>query len=55
MNDRALIRNTQPVPTAAIMKPATAGPIMRAALNDVEFSPTAFERSSSPTSSATNV
>ena len=29
-NEAALIRNTQPVPTAAIRIPATAGPIMRA-------------------------
>ena len=50
-----MITNTHPDPTAAISTPATAGPIMRAALNDVEFNPTAFERSCSPTSSATNV
>ncbi len=55
MNDKALMRNTHPVPTAAIMNPAMAGPIMRAALNEVEFRPTAFARSSSPTSSATKV
>jgi hypothetical protein len=35
--------------------PATAGPIMRAALNEVEFNATAFDRSVSPTNSATNV
>ena len=54
-NERALIRNTHPVPTPAIRTPAMAGPIMRAALNDVEFSATAFGRSPSPTSSATKV
>jgi len=32
-----LITNTHPVPTVASSKPATAGPIIRAALNDVEF------------------
>ena len=34
--------NSQPSPTAAISRPATAGPIMRAALNEVELSATAF-------------
>ena len=33
--------------------PAIAGPIMRAALNEVELRPTAFESSASPTSSDT--
>jgi len=55
MNDVPLNRNAQPVPTEAIMRPATAGPIMRAALNEVEFSAIAFESSASPTSSATKV
>jgi len=50
-----LIRNTQPEPTEAISVPAIAGPIILAALNDVEFSATAFARSASPTSSATKV
>ncbi len=49
----ALMRNTQPVPTPAMSTPATAGPIMRAALKDAELSATAFERSSSETSSET--
>ena len=43
-----LIRKAQPVPTAAITRPATAGPIMRAALNEVALSATALWRSSSP-------
>ncbi len=54
-NDPALIKKTQPVPTAAISRPATAGPIMRAALNEVEFSATALDRWSSTTSSETKV
>ena len=49
------MRNTHPVPTVAMRTPATAGPINRAALNDVEFSATALERSASPTRSDTNV
>jgi hypothetical protein len=49
-----LIKNAPPEPTAAMIKPAAAGPIIRAALNEVEFSPTAFDRSASPTSSETN-
>ena len=36
-------------------QPATAGPIMRAALNEVEFSATALDRSASPTRSETKV
>ena len=52
-NDAALIRNSEPVPTAAMRRPASAGPIMRAALNEVEFSPTAFDSPASPTSSET--
>ena len=54
-NEPALMRKTQPEPTAAIRRPAIAGPIIRAALNDVELSPTALERSASSTSSETNV
>ena len=48
MNDAPLNRNAQPVPTEAMTRPATAGPIMRAALNEVEFSAIAFDRSASP-------
>ena len=55
MNDAPLNRNAQPVPTEAMTRPATAGPIIRAALNEVEFSAIAFDRSASPTSSATKV
>ena len=47
--------NTQPVPTTAISTPATAGPIMRAALKEVELSATALDRCASPTSSATKL
>ena len=54
-NEAPLIRKAQPVPTAAISRPATAGPIIRAALNEVELSATALGRSASPTSSATKV
>jgi hypothetical protein len=43
------------VPTAAMRIPAMAGPIIRAALKDVEFSATAFDRSASPTRSETKV
>ena len=43
------------MPTFAISKPATAGPIICAALNEVEFNATALGRSSSPTISATKV
>jgi hypothetical protein len=49
-NDAALIRKTQPEPTAAIKTPAAAGPINLAALNDVEFRATAFGKSASLTS-----
>ena len=38
------MRNTHPVPTAAIRIPAKAGPTVRARLNEVEFSATAFDR-----------
>jgi len=54
-NEIAFIRKTQPEPTAAMRIPATAGPIIRPALNDVEFSATAFDRLASPTSSVTKV
>src|SRR5665213_1628560 len=40
---------------ARMIGPAIAGPIMRAALNEVELRPTAFGRSRSSTSSATKV
>ena len=53
--DAPLIRKAQPVPTAAMVRPAMAGPIIRAALNEVELSATALCRSASPTSSATKV
>jgi MFS family permease len=43
-----------PEPSAAIMRPATAGPIIRARLNDAELRPTALVRSSGPTISLTN-
>ena len=43
------------MPTFAMSKPAMAGPIIWAALNEVEFNATAFGRSSSPTISATKV
>ncbi len=54
-NEAALIRNTHPDPTQAMTAPATAGPTIRAALKEVEFSATAFDRSASPTSSDTKV
>ncbi len=50
----ALIRNTGPVPTQAISKPAMAGPVSRAVLNEAEFNATALEMLSCPTSSETN-
>lgn len=49
------MRKAQPVPIEAIIRPETAGPIMRAPLNEVALSPTALCRSASPTSSATKV
>ena len=51
---RALIRNTQPAPTATVSTPAAAGPTRRAALNDAELRATALGRSFSETSSDTN-
>src|SRR6266545_5996683 len=45
---------TGPVPNQWISRPARPGPISRAALNEAEFSPTAFGRSSRPTISTTN-
>ena len=47
--------NTHPEPTAAISTPAHAGPIIRAALKDVELSATAFATSASATRSETKV
>ena len=52
-NVTALTRNTQPVPTATMSMPATAGPIMRAPLKDAAFSATAFEAFSRLTRSET--
>jgi len=49
VKDAALIRKTQPEPTAAIRTPARARPINLAALNDVEFRATAFGKSVSLT------
>ena len=46
----ALIAKHQPAPTAAIRMPASAGPKMRAVLNMLELSATAFGSSSRPTS-----
>jgi HTH-like domain len=54
-NEAALIRNTRPKPTLAIGMPAMAGPISRAAWNDVEFNTVAFEKSASTISSGTDV
>ena len=44
---------TSPPPNAAISRPASAGPMMRAVLKLAEFSPTALVRSSGPTISET--
>ena len=43
------------MPTTEISPPAIAGPIIRAALNDVELSATALDNPASPTSSETKV
>jgi hypothetical protein len=53
-NVTALRRKTQPVPTATMTMPATAGPIMRAPLKDAAFSATAFDAFSRVTTSETN-
>ena len=50
----ALTRKTQPVPTATMTRPATAGPIIRAPLKDAAFSATAFDAFSRVTTSETN-
>jgi hypothetical protein len=51
INETPLIRKAEPAPIAEMTTPETAGPIIRAALNEVELSATAFDRSASPTSS----
>ena len=43
------------MPTLAMSRPATAGPIIPPAVNELEFRATALGRSSSPTISATKV
>jgi hypothetical protein len=52
-NVTPLTRNTQPVPTATMTTPATAGPIMRAPLKDAAFNATAFDAFSRDTTSET--
>lgn len=47
-NKSPLKRNAQPIPTFAMISPAAAGPIICAALNEVEFKATALDRSPSP-------
>ena len=47
------MKNAGPVPKAPIRTPAIAGPTSRAKLKLVEFKPTAFGKSSLPTSSGT--
>ena len=42
MKEAPLISNAQPVPTALMTKPETAGPIILAALKEVELSATAL-------------
>ena len=54
-NEAALMMKTQPMPMLAMSRPATPGPISRAALNDALFKPTALGRSSSGTISVTKV
>ena len=49
----AFSRNTGPVPTQAMSTPAMAGPVSLAVLKDAEFSATALEMLSWPTSSDT--
>ena len=53
--ETALTRNTQPVPVPMIIKPAMAGPTIRARLNVDEFSATALARCSRPTISPTKL
>ena len=49
------MRKAQPVPKVAMVTPATAGPTICAALNEVELSATALDRSASSTRSDTKV
>ena len=53
-NARVLSMNPAKRPTRAIRTPATAGPTIRAVLNDAEFMPTALTTCSRPTSSMMN-
>ena len=49
----ALSRKSHPVPIAVMARPATAGPTIRAVLNVVAFSATAFGSCALPTISTT--
>ena len=49
-----LIRNAIEMSNAPISRPATAGPMIRDALNIAELSPTALATSSRPTISTAN-
>ena len=51
---RALIAKAAATPTSPIVRPATAGPMIRAPLNIAELSATAFGMSSRPTISTAN-
>ena len=53
-NDAPFRKNASDVPNAAIDRPATAGPTIRAALKIAELSATAFVTSSRPTISTEN-
>ena len=53
--ERPLSKKTHPDPTTAMSSPAAAGPIVRATLNEVALSATAFCRSASPTSAEATV
>ena len=50
-----MITNTQPVPTSAMHRPASAGPIIRASWKAVLFMATALPMISSPTRSETKL
>jgi len=54
-NDRRRphLRFRHPMPMSAMSKAATAGPVICAELNDIEFNATALGRAASPTISAT--
>ena len=52
-NPRPFTTKAGTTPSRAIRRPATAGPTMRAALNEAELSATAFTRSARPTSRIT--